>query len=283
MRFFIVLLILTLLACKEEAPKPEPIKTHPVRPWHPKRMVASDKQIIVAVIDTGFTTKMLSAKPNLCKHGHKNFSTDEKVSSQWDTIDPVPIDSLGHGTNVVGLIEKNANRPKEDYCIVVIKFFSDQAFPESVVEAIEYASSIGAKVINFSGGGKRRDSDEIAAVKKFLDNGGIFVAAAGNEKSNLANDPYYPAMNDPRVVVVGNANIITREQIDQMKDTDKDLKTVYLDDFNQLGYAVPTSNYGTRVNRWENGNYARGYEYILTGTSQATAIATGKIIHNLRK
>lgn len=59
-------------------------------------------------------------------------------------------------------------------------------------------------------------------------------------------------MYDKRIVVVGN------------KDS--------------FGTRIKSSNYGKLVNRWEIGENQEAYGITLTGTSQATAVATGKLI-----
>jgi subtilisin family serine protease len=47
--------------------------------------------------------------------------------------------------------------------------------------------------INYSSGGLDFSFDEYYAYKDFVDQGGIVVAAAGNNKADLDRTPYYPA------------------------------------------------------------------------------------------
>ena len=95
---------------------------------------------------------------------------------------------------------------------------------------------------------------EKAAVKRFLDHSGKIIAAAGNEHASLelAENAYFPALYDKRIIVVGN----------NTKD----------------GVRSNSSNYGEPVTRWEVGEDVEAYGIVMTGTSQATAVATGKII-----
>lgn len=44
------------------------------------------------------------------------------------------------------------------------------------------------------------------------------------------------------------------------------------------GVQSKVSNYGKIVNRWEIGRSVSGYGIIQSGTSQATAVAMGKIL-----
>ena len=220
----------------------------------PKKCVS--KTITIAVIDTGFGLNGAQYKAKLCKFGHRNFSKNEEVSTAYGTVDPIPVDHHSHGTNIVGLIDKYARGSGSDYCMVILKYYDPQQAGsnnlKSTIEAIKYATNIHADFINYSGGGTGYSAPEKEAVEIFLDQGGRFVAAAGNEASDLKTHPYYPATYDSRIVVVGNKNIYE--------------------------YRSPTSNYGTRVDRWEYGENAEGLGIILSGTSQATAIATGKLV-----
>lgn len=240
-----------------------------------KIIKCSTKQTIVAVIDTGLT---ISHNDRLCATGHKDFS-NYKSSPQYkkvfDTIDvevsttgkrekgqvpkfiTVPAAVHAHGTNVAGLIYDRAGK-KANYCMVILRFWypgaSGEVAGKATVEAIRYATKIGADVINYSAGGTAFLQEEQDAVKAFLNTGGTFIAAAGNEETDLAKQPYYPAMDDDRVIVVGSA---------EGGDKEKRYKT---------------SNFGHRVNRWEDGQSQVGFGVGYSGTSQATAIVTGKML-----
>jgi subtilisin family serine protease len=217
------------------------------------------KTITVAVIDTGFGYKGRGLGAKLCKYGHKDFTYGE-YTGDFDTVDQVPLDVGGHGTNIVGLIDEQAKYSGVDYCIVVIKyhegFNNDFGSAENEIRAIKYATAIGADFINISGGGMKYSQEETEAIKSFLDSGGHVIAAAGNEHVNLRKYKYYPAMSDPRVVIVGSV--------------DKE------------GRISSFSNYGDSVRLWENGESAEAYGIYNTGTSQSTAIATGKVLAHLK-
>ena len=215
------------------------------------------KPTVIAVIDTGFGFGFDEYGKNhvrLCKYGHKNFAS-EAYSSDFHTVDPVPIDNHGHGTNIVGIIDKYAKAKNINYCIVVLEYYDpfnrQQSNLRNTVRAINYATAIKADFINYSGGGVEFNDVEALAVKNFLDTGGKFIAAAGNEHADLATSPYYPAMSDDRVIVAGNL----------------DGKTKAL-----------TSNFGDRVNFWEQGTGVISLGLKMTGTSQAAAITTGKLV-----
>lgn len=217
------------------------------------------KPIIVGVLDTGFGYKDKGHTANLCKFGHKDFTTDRQFSNDYETKDPVPLDLNSHGTHIVGTIDSYAKDADVSYCIVIIKYYSDRQTGEenmkSSSDAISYAARIGVDFVNFSGGGRGIDKDEERAVKSILSSGGKFVAAAGNDGRRINfKDPFYPAMYDKRIVVVGNVTVD--------------------------GIRVGSSNYGEWVNRWEVGENVTVYGITMSGTSMSTAIATGKLISN---
>lgn len=218
-----------------------------------KRYICSVKTAVVAVIDTGFEFSEKTKGVKLCKYGHKDFSSTNKVDSRF-TVTPVPTDSHGHGTNIAGLIQKYAGNV--DYCMVILKYYdpkaSGQVNLENSVKAIRYATDIKADYINYSGGGSVADINEVIAVKRFLNRGGKMVAAAGNERTNIDFKPFYPAALDSRIVSVGSTN--------------------------EMGIRLPTSNFGTKVTKWEIGYKQEGFGKTMTGTSQAAAITMGKII-----
>ncbi len=260
MKILLTLLLVLLSGCTEpeqpvkEEPKQEERKTRPMPPYRPKRMVAT-KPIIVAVIDTGFGYKGLGTKAKLCKQGHKNFTSDLDMAPNLNTEDPVPMDYHGHGTNIVGIIDRYANWSTYEYCIVIVKYYSPGFGDDNLkntVKAIKYATAIGADFINYSGGGKDRSQDEVDAIQSFLNNGGTVVAAAGNEGADLKLTPFYPALADDRIIVVGNLGFD--------------------------GNKAPSSNYGEKVDIWERGTSIEGFGLIMTGTSQAAAVVTGKMI-----
>lgn len=216
---------------------------------------------IVAVIDTGFgyenrgldlNNLVTKNEAKLCKTGHKDFTNDNSFVKNQELI-TVPTDCHGHGTNIVGVINNHAGH-NSDYCLVILKFWSNHFninTSESTIKAIQYAIEIGADVINYSGTGTVYSKKEADLVKTFINEGGFFVAAAGNENKELKDQPTYPAMDDNRVIVVGG--------LDGNKKAE-------------------TSNYGDVVDIWAD-NTQTGFGITLKGTSQATAAVTGKIIH----
>lgn len=206
------------------------------------------KFITVAVIDSGLKRSIFKQQWNkgICKYGHKDFTgTGLK-------------DSNGHGTNVSGIIHAKAR--SVPYCQVILKFYakgrSNEASVKSFMQALAYAIKLKVDVINFSAGGGGYFAKEEALIIKALDQGIIIIAAAGNNGISLDKHSYYPASHDIRVIVVGSRD--------------------------RLGNKTRSSNFGSIVDLWEVGVKVKGsYGGSFTGTSQATATATGKFIKRL--
>lgn len=211
----------------------------------------------IAVIDTGFGFEDRGHTANLCKYGHKDFSLDRQFSGAYDTKVPVPLDTHSHGTNIVGIIDEYAKKSHLNYCIVVIKYYSTQQTGYlnmmAMVQSIKYAANIKVDYVNISGGGDTFSPEEFVQVKRYLNQGGHLVTAAMNDNVDLdlPENQVYPAMYDKRIVVVGNSS--------------------------PTGEKSKSSNYGSVVKRWEIGENVTAYGITMTGTSQATAVATGKI------
>jgi subtilisin family serine protease len=191
----------------------------------------------IAVIDTGLDPRY-SQFAHLCPSEHKDL-TGEGLK-----------DVHGHGTNVVGLIVNNALTT--NYCIVLIKAYAFQTQKKAfITEALEYAYSIGANVINLSGGGFEPIEAERKIVMKILDKKITLIVAAGNNNDNLdLNCNYYPACYDKRIYVIGS-----------------------LSDY---------SNYGSNtVDTVYDGKRKLAFGQVMSGTSQSTAIFTGKLLKNI--
>jgi subtilisin family serine protease len=204
------------------------------------------------VIDTGFDFNgKWTLQPKLCATGHKDFTGTGLQ------------DNHGHGTHIAGLIAKYA--AGADYCIVILKFYDPSQKDGDIrnsTAAMNYAVDQKVDVINFSGGGMGWNHKERMATVRALNAKITVIVAAGNERSNLKDKPYYPALYDGRTVVVGAIDANSNR--------------------------IPASNYGPQVDVYEQGRNvysilpSNSYGY-MTGTSQATAIHTGKTVNKMYK
>lgn len=198
------------------------------------------KTIKIAVIDTGLSN---SKGLQLCSNGHKSFIDDDLT------------DHIGHGTNIVHLIDKYAKGA--DYCFIILKFYPTNNAVSSTIAALKHALTLDIDIINYSAGGKGSSLVEKELIRKLLNKGVIIVTASGNDGRDLdVNCNFFPACYFNELIVVGNGD----------KKTGRNL----------------TSNYGKIVDIWVDGQNQSAGGHIMSGTSQSAAIVTGKIV-NLTK
>jgi thermitase len=239
----------------------------------------------VCVIDTGADVNHPDLKANLWINkgeSGKDSRGHDKASNQIDDDGNGFIDDIhgwnfvannnhledehGHGTHIAGIIGAEGGNgigisgvsPKVS--LMILKYYdakgNDMNNLVNTVKAIDYAVKMNCNIINYSGGGIAPSNEERAAISRANDKGILFVAAAGNERSNSDVRKYYPAD-------YGLPNILSVTAIDRFQNV------------------LPSSNYGEQtvdiaapgndiISTLPGGQY--GY---MTGTSQATAFASG--------
>ncbi|MBL7689750.1 MAG: S8 family serine peptidase [Bdellovibrionaceae bacterium] len=261
------------------------VRTNSHKAWEVSQ---GSKDIVVAVIDTGTDIRHKCLQDNLWVNkgevGLDSKGRDKSTNGVDDDsngyVDDVHgwnfvansndlTDNHGHGTHIAGIV---GARSKADCAvsgvapkvsIMTLKYY-DPKSPgannlKNTIQSIHYAIKMGARIINYSGGGTEYSAEEQAAVKEAEKKGILFIAAAGNERSNT-DEPgkqYYPAD-------YGLSNIISVTAVNE-----KETKV------------LPSSNYGVRtvdlaapgdmINSTLPGNTFGK----MTGTSQATAFVTG--------
>ncbi len=216
------------------------------------------EQLRIAVVDTGLNLQDPRFSELLCDKG--TTSVDFTNTSINDTI--------GHGTHITGLIKEYAG--DSNYCLIILKYYLPYSSGldnlKRTIKAFAYAAKQNVSIVNYSGGGGAFDETEMNTI---LNNKKItFIVAAGNDNINLdKNCYYYPACyNLSNIIVVGS-------NVSRFKK-------------------APMSNYGRKVEVWETGENVlstlvqdeckdqcllnKGY---MSGTSQATAIFSGKTIY----
>lgn len=164
-------------------------------------------------------------------------------------------DSNGHGTHIAGIIR----RQSPETHLMILKYYAPHKPHENLkntARAIDYAVKMGAQVINYSGGGRLPDEQELQALQRAERAGLLVVAASGNEGYNNDQQGFYPASYKLR-------NIIS------VASTQDD------------GRLLPSSNFGAAsvmiAARGEKvlSDLPLGRKGRMTGTSQAAALVSG--------
>jgi subtilisin family serine protease len=208
------------------------------------------KVLKIAIVDTGLDLSDPRFDGHICPKGHKTFTSTGIA------------DTIGHGTHIAGLIQQYAG--DGPYCFLIYKYYSEYAPGHVNLQnesaAFQEAIRNGADIVNFSAGGPEFNEDEYLMIKNHPEV--TFIVAAGNERSNLdlPENGYFPASYFLKNEIVVGA-------------------------LDSVGNKLPHSNWGRLVKIKEIGQDVLSLvPYSLdstglarkTGTSQATAIHTGK-------
>lgn len=250
------------------------------------------KNVIVAIIDTGIDVNHPDIRNNLWMNKGE-VGTDEKGrdkskngkdDDQNGFVDDVHgwnfalnnsdlTDKHGHGTHVAGIIGAEGGNGigvsgvAHKVSFMVLKYFDPETKSDhlkNTIRSIQYATRMKAHIINYSGGGLLPSQEEKKAIAEARKQGILFVAAAGNERSNIDKADYFPSDYDLD-------NILSVTAINQ--------KSFVLESSNYGSSSVDIAAPGSRIfSTLPRGGY--GY---MTGTSQATAFVTGVAVLILSK
>lgn len=171
--------------------------------------------VIVAVLDTGVFTFHEEMLGNMWenpgeKDGRLGIDDDrngyiDDLNGMNATVDGTraagdPMDSLGHGSHVAGIIGAMGNNGRGitgvawKVKIMGLKFITQRGGSVSAaVAGIDYAIANKANIINGSYGSLRFSQAEYDAIKRARAAGIIFVASAGNDSQEISKLPEYPA------------------------------------------------------------------------------------------
>ncbi len=260
-------------------------KTQVSRAWE---VTQGSKDIWVAVCDTGVDANHKDIRSNLWNNPGemgKDARGNDKASNRIDDdrngyTDDIHgwnfvsnnndlTDNHGHGTHIAGIVGATGGNNfgitgvAPHVSLMILKYYDPKAPGannlKNTIECFRYATKMGAHIINYSGGGVEYSQEEYEAVKAANEKGILFVAAAGNERSNSdeKDKHYYPADYElPNIISVTAVN---RESTSVLASSNYGVRTVDL--------AAPGENiYSTMP--------GGGFGY-MTGTSQATAFVAG--------
>lgn len=181
--------------------------------------------VLTAVIDTGVDYNHPDLAENVFinqaeQNGAPNVDDDQNgyVDDVYgmnfsDEKGPKPngLDDNGHGTHCAGTIGARGDDGKGIVGvnwrakILPVKFLdsSGSGTLEAAILSIDYATKMGAKIMNNSWGGGGESQTLKEAIERSNQAGALFVAAAGNDGSDNDSTPRYPASYDvPNILVV---------------------------------------------------------------------------------
>ncbi len=178
-------------------------------------LTKGDRRVKVAVIDTGIDYNHPDLRENMWvneaeKNGKDgvdddgNGYVDDIYGYDFANNDGDPVDGHSHGTHcagTIGAVHDNGTGVAgvmNDVTLVAIKFLSDSGSgtTEAAIKAIDYATKLGVDVMSNSWGGGGRSQALEDAIRRANDKGIVFVAAAGNSRSNNDQTPHYPSNYD---------------------------------------------------------------------------------------
>ena len=158
--------------------------------------------VIIAIIDSGVAYNHPDLIGNMwdgtnCKDENGSFLGGCNHGYDFEDSDKTPLPtSSSHGTHIAGTIAATKNNSKgiigvaPNTKIMALKYGFNVA---NEIKAIDFAIQNGAKIINASFGGGPYSQSEYDAINRFRADGGIFVAAAGNNGLDNESTHSYPS------------------------------------------------------------------------------------------
>lgn len=186
------------------------------------QITTGSKDIVVAVIDTGVNYNHPDLKNNMWVNEPEangvrgvdddgNGFVDDVYGFDFANNDPDPVDDHYHGSHCAGTIGAEGDNTEGvvgvnwNVSIMALKFMTANGGGtlEGALQAIDYATQMGADVMNNSWGGGGESQALREAIERAEKAGILFVAAAGNNRNNNDLAPMYPASyKTPNVVSV---------------------------------------------------------------------------------
>lgn len=262
------------------------LKTQLINAQTPSQTLSILKEsspVITAVIDTGVDINHPDLKDHIWTNpGESGIDSLNRDKSRnnidddnngyiddvhgWNFVDNNNnvLDTHGHGTHVAGIINKSKLSSTR---LMILKYYSATAKEEenlvNSLLALKYAIDHNSHIINYSGGGESKNKLEEELIKEALNKNIILVAAAGNNSKDNDKLGFYPASYKlPNIIAVAAMDNSLR----LLPSSNYGKNTVHLIATGKNIYSsLPHAKYG-----------------FMTGTSQATAIVTEKLLREIQ-
>ncbi len=239
-------------------------------------------KIIVAVLDSGVNYNHPGLNQSMYRNEEEipgneidddgNGFVDDYSGFDFISKDPHPMDDIGHGSHVSGLIAGEESGVTSNALILPVKVTSGSVVDSaSLAGAILYAVDQGAKIINLSlGGYGEPTAAEEMAYEYAKDNDVILVVASGNGHPvfgfglNLDRKPIYPAS-------LGLENMIV---VSASSKNSKPL-TAYSNFGSVVDIVAPGGDSSDSLYSAAMVNNVDVYYIPMSGTSMAAPIVTG--------
>ncbi len=210
-----------------------------------KNTYENQEEVITAIIDTGVDI----THPKFADQTVQGY---DFINNQEYAFDVKLSDNETHGTHIAGIIASVSPTTK----IMPLKVFENgTAYTSDIINAIKYAESHGAQVVNCSWG----SSEENKILEDIIKNSSMtFICAAGNNGTDISKKCIYPAAynleNIISVASVSDNNYLSAfsnysNEIVDIAAKGEDVYSTY-----------PNSLYG-----------------VMSGTSMATGYVTGAV------
>ncbi|MGV3526223.1 MAG: S8 family peptidase [Candidatus Sericytochromatia bacterium] len=230
------------------------------------------KELLVAVVDSGIDYQHPDLRGQIVNG--MDFMTDNPTGPNGegspDTIDKDPLDQMGHGTHVAGIIAALPDNQMgvagiaPGVRILNIKTLNQDGWGSAfaIAQGITYAVDQGARIINLSLGGDQPSKPIELAVQYAIKKGALLVAASGNSYTTTG----YPAAY-PGVLAVGATD--NQDGLADFSNHDKRINVVApgVD----ILSTTPTFVTPTMMSNGIDQNYS-----VMSGTSMACPMVTAQ-------
>lgn len=162
------------------------------------------KDLLIAMVDSGVDYKHPDLKGQIING--KDFMSDQisgpNGEGSPDVIDDDPLDQMGHGTHVAGIITAIPNNATgvagiaPGVKLLNVKALNAEGWGSAfaIAQGITYAVDQGARVINLSLGSPEGSKPIELAIKYAQKKGVLVIAAAGNSYTHTGYPASYPGV-----------------------------------------------------------------------------------------